>query len=697
MCIVDQLRTALSMWLELSEVDPNAKSFKISMGGGMDSYTVYTMHKAIKEALELDPSNITGILMLDALSSLYFQHRHFSVAELMQDPARTKAYVAKAEELTGLIRSDAITAERNAFVSGLRTAVKMYGWDTPEVLVLLEDSHELAYLRRDAFRSIQQLRVDQFLSGAAEPAGTQPAYNSWVHQFWNVNSLIEAACRQPSGLTLNLIRDPDDMQSYFAFAIRNGGNLYLLSDVPVHSHPLQKYMCRRPDRSYDRRTAQNWFPYDLLNLTYDAGAKAFFADQSKRRSLVPLQQEVDKLKPMADLAAAEIVWTVMMFDLIVEKFWTQGYQAPALSYTGQMVREERPLIDAAETANLPVANYQTLNVKPLTLADMDPAAMPEGAMGRSGGSPNAWLEARYADKVDPAVLNLLDAGTHKMYLPPAAGAETHWEHQNHALAVIEHGIVTVNSADDEKVPFWNRKGRFSLHALGTTTFGTKEELTNNRLFLARYNQSQAIQRLADEEFIARKEAVLAWWLDRVKKNEAYLLQLAGQETVRRVFTPSEAGGRCFTADGYHVDSRTFNFAKVHTQETFPSAAMGGYAAVSGGYDQGKGKHTCVVTGAASSYRVLFQPQTSADLAELAGCTVSELPDVLQHWSPGRDHQGNHLLNRIDPMSWALTDPWSALKMRVVVFLSKRGLAHCKKLAPANPTPAESTPKACPLE
>lgn len=672
MHIEEQLSCALRMWLDLSEVDPNASSFSIRLDGGMDSYTVYTMHKAIKEALELDPSNITGILMLDALSSLYFKHRHFSVEELMVDPARASAYVAKAGELTNLVRSPEITHEKNRFISGLRTALKMYSMDTPAVLALLEDSHELAYLRRDAFKSIQNLRVDQFLAGQNEPVGTLPVYHRWVHQFWNVNTLIQAACSQPAGVTLNLIRDPDDLQSYFAFAIRNGGNLFLLSDVPVHTHPLQKYMSRRPERSYASRTAKNWFPYDLLGLKFDEDAKAFFADQTKRRALVPLQQTFDKARALEDLSPHEVLWTIMMFDLIVERFWHKGYQAPALSYTGQMVREETPLLDAAKTANLPVKNYQTLGVKPLTLADMNPAKMPDGALGKFEGV-HSWLEQRYADKIDPQVLNLLDAGGHLLYLPPVAGTEDSEHHKNHELAVITGEIVSVEPKIDEQRPFWEKKGRYQLHALGTTTFGTREELEKNRLYLARYNQAIAIQRLADAEFNARKEEVLAWWKARLLRNKDYLLSLVGQDHIQRSY---RKGVAISAADGWYTDTNSLNFMKVHTSETYPRYGVPG-TMLHGGYDSARREHTCWVTGARWTYRALFQPQTPDDLAELAGCLVSDLPDVLQHWSR-KEHSGNHLLDRLDPMDWALRNPWAKLRLNVVICLSKRGLAHCQK-------------------
>lgn len=675
-----KLMDALNLWIELSEVDPNKKSFRVSMGGGMCEWTVKRMHDLIKEALELDHSNTTGVLMLDALSDAYFGNRSFSVNELLSDPARTAAYVQKAGQLRDMVKSPEFMEQNNRFVGNLRSALKMYAMDSDEALKLTENLHEVGFLRRDAFRSIQNLRVDQFLAGQPEPEGTLPVYQAWVHQFWNINTLVEKACQQPSGVTLNLVRDPDDLQSYFVFAIRNGGNLFLLSDVPVQAHPLQRYMSRRPERAFSERASRNWYPYELLNLKFDEDSRQFFADETRRRALVPQQQVVDRIKPISELAPEEILWTVMMFDLIVEKFWTKGHQEANLSYTGAMIQEETPLIEAATKANLPVVAYQTLALPRLTHADLTADKVVD-AVGHDGNRPYAWLEERFADQVDEELFNLLDNGTNTLYLPPAKNVSGRArDHKNHELATVSASHVSVLAKDDEHLPFWNKEGRYGLHAMNTTMFGTRQELEHNRIFLARYNMAKGVSRLAAMEFAERKEAVLNWWKDRVTKNGDYLLSLAAAGLVRRVYEPTDPGCRASPVDGFCTADLTFNFVKAYgPDDEYPTCLY--TLGLHKGYNRSRDKFGCFVTEAASSYRVLFQPQNAKQLAELAGCALSELPDVLQHWSPDRDHRGNHILDRIDPMAWAVTDPWSSLDFRVLMFLSKRGYAQIQKQYP----------------
>jgi len=663
-----QLQHALALWVELTGVDPGATKFST-----LGDYTVSQMHEAVREALELDQTNITGHLLLDALASAYFRDRKFSVDDLLRSPEQTAAYVAKAREFIALARSPDITDIGDQFALNLRQALRHYRADTPEVMKIVENRHELAFLRRDALRSISRLRVDQFLKGVPERAEVKPAYHRAVHQFWNINSLINAACHQPSGVTMNLIRDPDDFQSYFAFAIRNGGNLFVLSDVPEHCHPLQRYMSRRPDRELSRRAGRNWFPYDLLNLKFDEESGMLFADAEKRTALIPLQQEFDRLKAIADLDPREVIWIVMMFDLILDKFWNKGYQAPQLSYTGQMVREQ-PLLEEVKRANLPVTGYQPLDLPALTVAAVSGAG--EAAIGSADISPNKWLEDRYGARVTDDLLNLVSRPQTEFYLPPPPAVATargnRSSHANHENALVTANFVSVSRRDDDRLPFWNKEGRLPLHALNPSTFGTREELENDRTFLARHNMAKAIQRLANEEYFTRENEIKDWWKASIEKNIEALYRMAGlREVVMNV------GDGLNDRNVHAIGSRlvgTYPLAKVYSHEELEGRSSTPFSSLylHKGISRGS-TYLCHINGTASSYRAIFQPQCAADLALLTGCAIEQLPDVLQHWVAHRSHMGNHILSRIDPMAWALHDPWSEMCFVIVLFLSKRAL------------------------
>lgn len=676
--IAEQLAESLELWIELTGVDPSSKAFSMKIGGGMDNYTVSQMHSAVKEALDLDTSNVTGCLLLDALSTQYFNERSFSVDDLLKNSDKTTLYIDRVRRFKSLVQSPEIQEIGSDFELKMREALRHYKSDTSAVMNMLADRHELAYLRRDALRSMKNLRVDQFLTGELESKDVKPAYNEFVHQFWNINSLIQSACHQPSGVTLNLIRDPDDYQSYFAFAIRNGGNLFVLSDVPMHAHPLQRFMARRPDREFGRRASQNWFPYDLLNIKFDDEGRMYF-DRSSQRGLIPLQQQADKLKNLRYLQPAEVIWIVMMFDLIVERFWHKGFQSPELTYTGQMVVEETPLIDAANQVSLPVVGYQPLALKALKVADVRQETISKSAIGKDGGAQNQWMEDRYSQHVGNDVVNLISKSGTEFYLEPIK-AET--DHKNHESAMVLVGdILSVGSKANHNLASWEKRGRYELHALDATSFGTRQELEDNRGFLARHNLAKAIQKLADQEFEDRNEEIKCWWEKSVRNNIEALYRMALVPEVWRKIDKARYPHGELRFQGSHYQNEypmAQFFDEVELSKIF-SYGVSADLKITGGWTRERGgAYLCALNETRASYSLIIQPQTPDDLAELAGCNVEDLPDILKHWSPRSRCNENHLLNRVDPMSWALHNPWEKMRFTVLLALSKRGLKSLQK-------------------
>ena len=90
------------------------------------------------------------------------------------------------------------------------------------------------------------------------------------------------------------------------------------------------------------------------------------------------------------------------------------------------------------------------------------------------------------------------------------------------------------------------------------------------------------------------------------------------------------------------------------------------------------KALCHVTGSVASYFLLLRPSNAHELAWLLGLEVSELPDVLQHLGALVPSAGNSILNRIDPMLWAVENPWHQLDIGARLGVSKRGLAKLQK-------------------
>jgi hypothetical protein len=366
------------------------------------TYDVMKTYDNLKEALELDPTEVTANLMLSYYTRDLLGDQKLSMLDLLNDPTAFLKKLEQPRELLAIVNRADVTEARDAFIVQLNKALDRYGAAGREdVQATLAKHDNIAFLRRDALRGVERLRINQFLRGEPEPDTVRPVFHNKVFQWWNINSLLQAATQMPSGVSLNLIRDRDAFQSYFVFCIRNGANLFVLSDAPEYAHPLQGMMTRRPDRALGDRACRAWFPYDLLGMKWDEDQERWYVENSDVKGIAVYQQEHKVLKPIAELAPEETIWTTMMLDLIVRKFWNQGFQAPALSYTGEMIKIEDRLIERAQTALLPVGKYEPLALAPLTVDDMTTDKVDEAAVGKKGHAPNRWLEERYKDQIDP--------------------------------------------------------------------------------------------------------------------------------------------------------------------------------------------------------------------------------------------------------------------------------------------------------
>lgn len=646
---------ALDLWQEIIGVTPESTSYKMSQGHHRSEF------KHLREALELDPSEITANLLLGNYARAHFRDTHVTQAELLADTDGILKLLEKPRRLLALLERPEIVERRDQFIANVAQALEMYdAADRDDIKELLANHDHMAFLRRDALRSMANLSVHQFLDGDPEPASVRPVYYRFVHQWFNINSMLDSAARQAPGVSLNLIRDPNDFQSYFCFAIRNGGRLFVLSDVPENAHPMQPMLSRRPDREMDERIARNWFPYELMGLAYNEENGQLYFDRSEEKALVVGQSEALPLKPISKLGAPETVWLAMMFDLIVDRFWRRGHTEKALSYTAEMVRVEDKMLTAAAKSGLPVKGYAKIDAKPLSRGEiMKPDDETAKAFGPRKTLDNVWLEERYGHLVSEESLNVISSPErhHRLALTTGEITDSRNRPSEHRFSSDSKFISTVTV---EKLP--------------STFFGSKEKIEADRLFVARYNYAIQINALARNEFEKRKDEVVAWYRAKVDANADTLKSWVGDYVL---WIQAVGEHSRFTGRGYHPTKgetlRSFCFP-WDLADTFQRSQNLGFGSHSiGGWDRNRGT-LCAVNGTKATYGFTFCPANAKELAVVAGCSEDELPDVLRHYNIDVGWGGNQLLNRIDPAEWAIHNPWLELDMRVGIFLSKRGFA-----------------------
>lgn len=705
---VESFNRAMTLWFELTGMDPNANSWKMSQ------WELRTTNEELKESMEYDPSLITTYLLLDAFSTDYFKQAKISVAEFDDDPDKIFSYMEKVKEFKGLIRSPEIVAEAEAFVEATRLALLHYDVSSEATDKFLSNRFHLAFIRRDALKSINRLRADQFLQGNVDPDGTVPIYNREVFGYWNINSMINHVCDMPSGMSLNLIRDPDELHSYFSFAIRNGGNLIVLTDIQEYAHPLGRYMSRCPDRAFSDRSTRNWFPYELLNIQYNEEGDPYHDAyrESLEKGLVPYQAQHFVLAKLADLEIPVVVWTSLMFDLIQERYWKSPIPQRALSYTNDMIRLENKLIGSAAQSNLPVVGYQPLNLPLLTPADMMTDALDEKALGRKHNEWNdrygkhRWMEARYGEKVPVEALNQIGVhdGTHLFlsYNPEKPLESYRGSSSVPAIVAAEGEVKRITPGEgyfDRKKPFRSLQTAdnpvYELERVDGTLFGTREQIDADRKFIARINFARGIQREADREFNENRDRILKWFKDAAEANFDRVLAYAHFDETCRTRSLTKSFALRSEPDQTLEQYKFSGMVPVKGDTHYSDWGVMDQAILT--YDQGYERYgdffRCHLTGAKPTWKLYILPGSAEDLCLLTGTKFEDLPEYLQNWAPGRDdYIGNTILDRIDPLEWKLCNPWHTISFGIRVHLSKRARARIMKEIPAPQVPDVSNVK-----
>lgn len=664
------LDEAIIRWETLTGVNLNQTRWT-----GFAEWDLRQMNDALKQVIDFEPNGETALLMLEVFLRTHLEGKTFTAAQIMKDYAATTDYLQKAETLFSMLQGDAALEMAANFRQRVIDAVRHYGGDRDDVLELINDPDALPFLRRNALRAMGNLKAHQFLSGEPDTGIAQVIDR--VHLSWNINDLLIGVRDMPiSGVALVMLRDaarPD--LTYFAFAMRNGGNVTLFVDRKNPAYPGQDEVLgarggRGLARSFAQRSNANHFPYQILKTSLDDRGDVIFDAETAPVAIGP---KIVPLMRIADLPADQVIWTVMMFSLISERFWHQRWQAPALSYTAAMIRNKTALVEDAGGSRLPAAaGYRPIELEEILPEEVTYEAMAETLKrGNGGGSPqnpqphiNAWLEERYSPLVTKDVLNQwdLEPGTILCLPELEGGKKDSWDRTAAPKTSRPGGLVVYDKK--QKDPFAIVPTSYKLSTFAPTDFGTEEELRKDRLYIARNNQAAVIQRAADEEFRARKAEIETWFKTQVTHNTAFLCEaiIAGPDQPK----PVPGGGRASLLSIYEKPDEDFSGWRYR-----PPMVRFGYVSANGRVWK------CPVTDASAFVRYAFTPRDPSDIAALAGCDVTGLPDVIRNWRREKPYVGNHLLDRIDPMLHRLQDPWMKLHFCVSVFLSKSGLKKIK--------------------
>jgi hypothetical protein len=624
-------------------LDPEQTSWR-----GWTEITLRSLTEDLSKTQQRDETGLTTYMMLCVVVQYCAEQYEYTGDQIITGLAEIQAELKDLNDMWVELRTPECIEEVRAFQDQLRDAAKHYGAYSDDLEKLIANEWSLSQLRRDAFHSLHELREMSFMRG--QTTDDPPQYNKHVVLFFNPNSMLSLAAEAlHTGISLALIRDPDDHFSYFAFIMRNGANIFALTDIPDVPHPAYKKMTRRPEREFSRRAEQHWFPYELLVSGYDSKGYPFL----DKPGIVPYQKDVVQLQTIASMKPEQILWTLMLFELVRDRYWHKKQIPTRLHYTGEMVLNNLAL--RAACSNLPVKRYRKLDLPRVTLEDID-GPDTKAKWDRDPTGLNNWIRDRFADKVPEDVFNLVA-------VPNGQRLLTSGEDMPKDLLRYEG-----SSADGDD------KGQ--LRALDPMSIGTAAELRQDQLWAARYNQALVTNHECEKEFKRREKQIRKWFKRHAEANKQAIVDAVVRgEWIGELETTERVGG----VHSFDNEIKRERGNLVHERYLtrrggfYPSGSYNRMYEIAEWRDHGKysGRWHCGMTGERARVVAVVSPETPDSLAQIVDMNVEDLPDVLQHWHTREPYIGNSILSRIDPMEWVVRNPWLELRFRVGVALSLR--------------------------
>ena len=626
------LNEKLDLWVKITGVNPNEHktSYTIKLDGKLSDYDIEKMNNKILEALSYDETGLFAESYLKVFFTQYLKNKDLSLYELITNNNMSD-YIRDIKTLyKALIEDDAETVA----MEEAKKIMDFYNLSMSEL-----NLSDIAELRTSANNCINgTLKTIQLSRGNT---GDEFKASKNIVMYKDINALITCAAKGSiNGVSLAYIRnDKQITDSYFAFVIKNGDNLWLLTDMPEYSHPLQNKMSRCPGRNMSRRIESNLFPYEsVANIdTSDLWNKGRYGASEKSTELSTSIHDDDLytiIGTLDTLLQDEAFWTVMMFSLIKDKFYTNKVPELPISYAGYMVNS--PLLDKSETSLIVRNALPTICIDEINISDTK--GLKYQTEYYKFDDENNYIMLRYKDKVDTNFLNIIN------------------ETDKYATIEEKYAIKDV----------WGEKVGCEYAALDLSIPRTEEKLHYDQKWIARYNYAKEINKLLQEDCQNNLNAINNTINGYISKRleELIIMHLQGKLIGHRIISNPNGFGMIYEDEPSNL-GKMYDLHKFYNDRSLNARYTYGYDRYTN-YNDIK----CAFTGKSASIIFHIEPQNANDLALICGIPVNDLPELIRNYEKKDKYYGNNILDNIDPMLWGIKDPFNKIDFDINICISK---------------------------
>lgn len=649
--LFDQITTQL---FAMYEVNLEGNTFR----GNSTQFSIKESYERAIECAKFDPSYLTSLTIIEHTFNQALSSDSYPLITILNPDEQLKKQLEFGAVINDLLKDIEYQDQKSYFINKVLEGIKHYGSNQS---IANSDIFDIRYKAINSFKLLQQ---NQFIKGSFRERA--PQYIKQIYEWWNINSLLDFALTLPNSISLHIIRNPNFYESFFCILIKNGSNIYTLTDGIDAPNPFYMANSRRPDRSMSRRIEKHLFPYYLLNVESTLGDLYELDNDQTSTAIVPFQKNTHIVLTLDELKPDNLIWIILLFDLIYQNFFINQQHLPELSYTNETLRNPEHYLALAEKHGLTVEQdvkaFDEITVESLHTDNIDHTALGYDVQSN-------WMEERYASQIDSELLNI------------------HAKLEDNHRYEIDSRSLTVTKKDENVFPSHSKE--LIVKGVIASNFGTEDQLRKDRIFIARYNYAKLIEEMAHREFDNKKAEFTDWFRKLCEANPDLILKrcaetaamfdYSGNEVKRRNQTIDESG---LGTPKFSHQSNTLGVMGLRNEISkhryvYPTHIMG-YAKSSA---WGAEKNLCFVTRSLASYEFAFLMRNAAMIQEFFGITADDMPDMLRHYSDQKYYcKTNSRLYRVDPMA-DIVNPLASLQLAVLVKLSKKGLKQIVALYP----------------
>ncbi|MEC0342003.1 hypothetical protein [Bacillus sonorensis] len=226
------MKKTFDLWIEITGVNPSQTTIRLR---DMD---IQRANRILEKSLKYDSTYMTTLMLMTTYLEEFMETRTLSLKEITDNYSTFTDWLFKVSELINILNSEYVMSAKQEFKNLLKEALSHYGIEESVYDSMVANESYLSELRYSSFNAIQDLEVVQFAQGS--PIANKPRIYKDVFIFKDINTLLRWMMSVDSGIVVAMIQDTKDLSnSYFVFAVRNGGTLSILTDREKLSHPLQ--------------------------------------------------------------------------------------------------------------------------------------------------------------------------------------------------------------------------------------------------------------------------------------------------------------------------------------------------------------------------------------------------------------------------------------------------------------------------